>query len=78
MLSTVIPDEAIISLLSVILAAGGAALKSLWAKVSRLQAQVARLSVQLEIFRSCTAVDCPTRQRAERVRITDRTLGGEA
>ncbi|MBP7949024.1 MAG: hypothetical protein KA004_05165 [Verrucomicrobiales bacterium] len=75
---TSIPDSVIISLLTALIASGGASLKYLWTRVNRLQAQVARLSAQLSIFRQCPVTNCPVQDMAASVTAIDRTLGGAA
>lgn len=76
--ATSIPDSVIISLLTALIASGATALKYLWARVNRLQAQVANLSAQLSVFRTCPVANCPAQEMAARVSPIDRTLGGAA
>lgn len=69
--STAIPDQAVLAILGFIAASGGASLKFLWRRVNQLQTQVAKLTVQIEIYRNCPARECPAHHMAERVRLDE-------
>lgn len=71
LISLIFPDEVIVSFLAAIVLSGATMLKLLWNRVNKLQVQVAELTLQLELYKTCPVIDCPMHERVANIDFSD-------
>ena len=75
LLSTVIPDEVIVTLLGTIAAGVGTAFGFLWNRMNRLSTRVSSLTAEVGIYRHCPAPICPLKDVRHDFRTLSQTDG---